>query len=258
MINLSLKELRLIAKSRNISDYKNKSKEDLTEALRELEPKPDTKPKALKITPKPEPKMEIKVNRKKLEKLRKDFDELRHKFSKKEIDRYRKAFYVAKNKKYLSESEIKKTNKNLTKLKKSLRFKKFRGNIDSVNYEDLDNYDYNYDFADDDEYRKIGSIRTLFKEFDRDYYKPIRTDDGFAGRRNNYIEYKSKGDRYENLSPEEYLNMIKPYLRDLINNHKPTIESNNEENNEENDSAEWKIQLVIQSNFISGKNFEDT
>ena len=258
MINLSLKELRLIAKSRNISDYKNKSKEDLTEALRELEPKPDTKPKALKITPKPEPKMEIKVNRKKLEKLRKDFDELRHKFSKKEIKEYRKAFYVAKNKKYLSESEIKKTNKNLTKLKKSLRFKKFRGNIDSVNYEDLDNYDYNYDFADDDEYRKIGSIRTLFKEFDRDYYKPIRTDDGFAGRRNNYIEYKSKGDRYENLSPEEYLNMIKPYLRDLINNHKPTIESNNEENNEENDSAEWKIQLVIQSNFISGKNFEDT
>ena len=54
-------------------------------------------------------------------------------------------------------------------------------------------------------------IRTLFKEFDRDYYKPIRTDDGFAGRRNNYIEYKSKGDRYENLSLEEYLKMIRPY-----------------------------------------------
>ena len=43
-----------------------------------------------------------------------------------------------------------------------------------MDYEDLDNYDYNYDFADDDEYRKIGSIRTLFKEFNRDYYKPIR------------------------------------------------------------------------------------
>ena len=46
--------------------------------------------------------------------------------------------------------------------------------------------------------------------------------------------------------------MIKPYLRDLINDHKPTTESDNEENeeNEENDSdvdrAEWKIQLVIQ------------
>ena len=67
-------------------------------------------------------------------------------------------------------------------------FKKFHGDIDSVDYEDLDNYDNNYDFADDDEYRKIGSIRTLFKEFDRDYYKPIRTDDGFAGIDNNYID----------------------------------------------------------------------
>ena len=42
--------------------------------------------------------------------------------------------------------------------------------------------------------------------------------------------------------------MIRPYLRDLINDHKPTTESNNEEN-EENDSnsdcTEWKIQLVM-------------
>ena len=42
--------------------------------------------------------------------------------------------------------------KNLNELEKSLRFKKFCGNIDSINYEDLDNYNYNYDFADDDEY----------------------------------------------------------------------------------------------------------
>ena len=132
------------------------------------------------------------------------------------------------------------------------------GNIDSADCDDLDNYDYNYDFTNDDEYGKIGSIRTLFKEIDRDYYKRIRTDDGFAGRKNNYIEYKSKGDRYENLSPKKYLNMIKPYLRDLINNHKPTIESDNEENNEENDSSGWKIQLVIQNYFISDKNLEDT
>ena len=127
-------------------------------------------------------------------------------------------------------------------------------------YDNLDNYHDNYDFADD-EYKKIGSIRKLFKEFDRDYYKPIRTDDGFAGRRNNYIEYESKGDRYENLSPEELLKMIRPYLRDLINDHKPTTESNNEKN-EENDSnsdrAEWKIQLAMQNSCISTKNFEET
>ena len=48
--------------------------------------------------------------------------------------------------------------------------------------------------------------------------------------------------------------MIRPNLRDLINSHKPTMESNNEEN----DRAESKIQLVMQNNFISDKNFEGT
>ena len=108
MINLSFDELRLIAQIRNISDYKNKSKEDLIKALSEPKPetpKPDTKPKP-KPKPEPEPKIEVKVNKKRLEKIRKDFDELRHKFSKKEIQEYRKAFYVAKNKKYLSKSEM--------------------------------------------------------------------------------------------------------------------------------------------------------
>ena len=76
---------------------------------------------------------------------------MRHKFHKKEIDSYRKAFYDVKNYKNLSISKKKKASKSLNKLEKSLRFKKFCGNIDSVNYEDLENYDYNYDFADDDE-----------------------------------------------------------------------------------------------------------
>ena len=135
MINLSLNELKLIARIRNTKDYENKSKEDLIKALSESDPKPNpkselkTKPKSetpkpetkpkqtpktkpkqtAKTKPKSEPKMEIKVNRKKLEKLRKDFDELRHKFSNKdEIKDYRKAFHIAKNYKHLFESEIKK------------------------------------------------------------------------------------------------------------------------------------------------------
>ena len=32
--------------------------------------------------------------------------------------------------------------------------------------------------------------------------------------KNSYIEYKSKEDRYENLPPKEYLDMIRSYLRD--------------------------------------------
>ena len=64
MINLSLNELRLIPQIRNISDYENKSKEDLIKALSEPKPK-------------------IIINKKKLEEIRKDFNKLRHKFSKK-------------------------------------------------------------------------------------------------------------------------------------------------------------------------------
>ena len=149
MKNVSLNELNLIAQCRNISDYENKSKEDL-----------------IKSFSKPKPKLGI--NKKKLEEIRKDFYKLRHKFSKKEAAKYRKVFHDIKNYRYLSESEIEKIRKNFNELEKSLMFKKFHGDIDSVDYDDLDNCDYNYDFADDDEYRKIGSIRTLFKEFDRD------------------------------------------------------------------------------------------
>ena len=100
IINLSLNELKLIAQNRNISDYENKSEKDLIKALSEPKPK-------------------IRINKNKLKEIRKDFYELRHKFSKKEIDRYRKAFYDIKNYKHLSISEIKDAEKNLTELKKN-------------------------------------------------------------------------------------------------------------------------------------------
>ena len=113
MINISFDELRLIAQIRNISDYENKSKEDLIKTLSQPKPetpKPDTKPKPKPEpqTPKPEtPKVGVETNQIKLRKLRKGFDELRHKFCKKR-NRYRKTLYVPKNKKYISESEIEK------------------------------------------------------------------------------------------------------------------------------------------------------
>ena len=74
MINLSLNELKLMAQNRNRSDYENKSEKDLIKAL--SEPKP-----------KPKPKIKIRINKKKLEEIKKDFYELRHKFSKKEPDK---------------------------------------------------------------------------------------------------------------------------------------------------------------------------
>ena len=229
MVNLSLDELRLIAQNRNISDYENKSEEDLIKELSQTKPK-------------------IRINRKNLEEIRKDFNELRHKFYKKEVNKYRKVFYDIKNYIHLLTSETEEARKKLIELRKSFRFKKFYGDVDSVDYDDLDDYDDD-DFADDDEYRRIGSIRRLFKSY---YYKPIITDDGFASRKNNYIEYTSRRDRYKNLSPKKYLDMIRSYLRDLIDGHKPRTELHNND-----ERGEWKIQLAMQNKYISNKNFED-
>ena len=47
MIKLSLDELMLIAHSRNISDYENKSKEHLMKALTEPKPELKSKPKII-------------------------------------------------------------------------------------------------------------------------------------------------------------------------------------------------------------------
>ena len=56
MINLSLNELKLIAQYRNISDYENKSKEDLIKALSEPKPKPEPKLEPKPQTPRPQTK----------------------------------------------------------------------------------------------------------------------------------------------------------------------------------------------------------
>ena len=56
-----------------------------------------------------------------------------------------------------------------------------------------------------------------------------------SGYDNNYIEYESNGDHTSTI--EEYLALIEPYLRELINDYKS--------------KGEWKIQLTVQINFIS-------
>ena len=72
--------------------------------------------------------------------------------------------------------------------------------------------------------------------------------------------------------------MIRPYLKDLIDEHKPTVELNNNndnnDNNNNNDSNSnsnnnsdsnsnsnrvgWEIQLTMQNSCISTKSFEET
>ena len=60
----------------------------------------------------------------------------------------------------------------------------------------------------------LRDIRNIFKHEKADYYKPVRINNFWN---NNYIEYKTKGDR-KTLSVKKYLHKIRPYLKDIMNN----------------------------------------
>ena len=68
----------------------------------------------------------------------------------------------------------------------------------------------------------LENVKDLYSILD---YKPVLIRDSFN---NNYLEYGSDGNN--SLSFMEYLNLIKPYLEDLIN--------------EKKNEGEWKLQLT--------------
>ena len=75
----------------------------------------------------------------------------------------------------------------------------------------------------------------LFNEFGEvDYYEPKDVKRAFNG---NYVLYESKGDKDNKLAIYEYFDIIRPYLKDMIDNHKAR--------------GEWKIQLTMQIFFAS-------
>ena len=77
---------------------------------------------------------------------------------------------------------------------------------------------------DDFDYFGIRDTENLFdKVNEEDYYKPILVKSSFNG---NYKYYESRGDKEKELSVKQYLNMIMPYLYDLINEHRIVENSN--------------------------------
>ena len=56
--------------------------------------------------------------------------------------------------------------------------------------------------------------------------------------------YESEGDQDYRLSIDEYLNIIRPYLKDMVDNHKY--------------KGEWKIQLSMRIIFVSFTNANET
>ena len=63
-------------------------------------------------------------------------------------------------------------------------------------------------------------------------YEPVLIKPGFDG---NYLEYMSNGSNSSSF--DEYLELIRPYLGDLINVYKT--------------KGEWKLQLSAEISFVS-------
>ena len=77
----------------------------------------------------------------------------------------------------------------------------------------------------------------LFEQEQEKYYKPVRVGNFYS---NNYIKYESDGYlKNQTLSTEEYLDEVKPYLKDMINDLKK--------------SDTWKIQLTVEINIVPSK-----
>ena len=85
----------------------------------------------------------------------------------------------------------------------------------------------------------VRDIRILFENEEvKNCYKPVRVS---SFQSSSFIECKSNGNRKRILSVEEYLNKIRTYLKDIINNL------------EKFDT--WKTQLTIANDFSSSKEF---
>ena len=179
----------------------------------------------------------LNISNARIKMIKEDCNKLRDRFLKPKIKEIRRNLYEIENKKNLAKSKIEETEKNPLELEESLsKLKKY--------------YDY------DIEFKGISDVGNLFNQStEEDYYRPISTISVFDNK-NNYIEYESKGDKNKNLSAEEYLNMIRPYLSDMINDHKTEGRLKLHSGNTVTDyktKGEWEIQLSMAINFISSK-----
>ena len=68
------------------------------------------------------------------------------------------------------------------------------------------------------EYRKLEDVRNLFEHEEKESYCKLYRVSNFWS--NNYIIYKSNGDKNKLLSVEIYFNKIKSHLKDIINDIK--------------------------------------
>ena len=137
----------------------------------------------------------------------------------------KKKIYEIENRENLSEQEKEEIDEYLTNLVKYLNKKE----------------ENRYHNRDDLDYYGTKDMESLFCDVDvNDYYKPILVKTAFKEDEEDesgYKLYESRADKDKISSAEQYLVKIKPYLRDLINEHKTP------------ESVVWKTQLNYAHNF---------
>ena len=166
-----------------------------------------------------------KYNNTEIEDTKKIFNELRNNFSRKKIRNIRKKIYLKERiPQYLIEieqddsltmeekkQEIENANKKLKNTDKYLeKLKEYLNKLKR----------YKYNIIVDINHKGINEIGNLFNNnniIEEEYYEPIKFIESFDG---SYMEYESRGDKFNNLSLEEYFNIIGPYLVNMIDNHK--------------------------------------
>ena len=107
----------------------------------------------------------------------------------------------------------------------------------------LDNKEkYSLCDRDDFDYYGIRDVENFFDEdSEENYYKPILVKSSHKG---NY-KHESNVDIEKTLLVNQYLDKIRPYLYDLINDHRIA-------------RRVWKIQINMHVNFISSKDTGET
>ena len=181
--DLSLEEERdiieLIARKRNIKNYKRKSTNKLLQTIKENKGN-----------------QKQSKNTKIIDYIRDGLKDLSYKLSRSELKEIKKSFYnIEKRKQFNS----KRTNKYLDELDKKIL--------------KLDRYPQDYD---DYEYKGVKDVRDLFKlSINEDYYKPTLAKNGYD---NNYAQYESKGDKILTLEEylaliEQYLRELIDYYK---------------------------------------------
>ena len=189
--------IKSIKSQQELTNTRN-SQSELIKSQRELRKTQQGLIKSIKSQQ--EPQQTLSNTKKRIEVIRKKLNELCNNFSKNELKEITNHLYNIENK-----NELEKSKEYLDELDKKI-----------IELNELDD-----DF--------IENVKDLFNTLN---YEPILTK---AGYNNNYLEYRSNGNN--SLSFEEYLDLIKPHLNDLINTCK--------------NKGEWKIQLTAQINFIS-------